>query len=355
MLRAFLPVAAISSLIIYPSTAIAHHNSLLRSLRATAAEITVRIDAEAPGSGTLIAQDGNTYTVLTAQHLVAFEDNYRVVTADGLSHSVESITLLDNIDLALVTFASNRPYPIARLSTFPTASRQSIFLSGWPTPYQETSGYAFLPGELVSPPHAAPYAADPVAKGYDLFYTNFSAAGLSGGPLLDSSGRLVGIHGRTDGTRILDTATQQSRRVQIGYSSGISIRTFLNHAPNNLRNRLTVETAPYDAPSQQDLWEISFEINSQLDGFSAFPDAIDWLNHSNRLFRSHRLIEALQAADQSTQIEPELMEAWYFRSVILYELGNFSSALTSADLVVALAPDFGLGWRQRGLTLAALG
>jgi len=127
MPRAFIPTVAIASLIVYPSAAVAHHNSLLHSLQTTAAAITVRIEAEAPGSGTLIAKTGNTYYVLTAQHLVAFEDDYRIITPDGIVHGVETITLLDDIDLALVTFTSPNAYRIATLSVFPTASRQNLF------------------------------------------------------------------------------------------------------------------------------------------------------------------------------------------------------------------------------------
>ncbi|MEO0539377.1 MAG: tetratricopeptide repeat-containing serine protease family protein [Cyanobacteria bacterium P01_A01_bin.105] len=347
--------AALFYTVSYPSPAFAHPSALLQSLRATAADITVRIEAEASGSGTLIARENSIYYVLTTKHLVAFEDNYQIVTPDGVSHAIETIAPLEGVDLALVTFTSQTNYNVAKFSTFPTASRQGIFLSGWPLSDQAPSSYVFLPGELVAAPHAALYSEDPVAMGYDLFYTNLTGAGLSGGPLLDASGRLMGIHGRSDGTRILDPTTQQDRRVLIGYSSGISVRTFINYASPALKRRLNVEHSPHQALSSQDLWDISSELGAQLNPLPPFPNAIDWLNRSNQLFRTRQFIPALQTVDQATQLAPDLMEAWYFRSILLYELGDFSSALTTSNLVVDLAPGFGLGWRQRGRILAELG
>ena len=45
-----------------------------------AKSITVRIESKNPGSGVIIKQQGNTYTVLTAAHVVERAGQYTIVT-----------------------------------------------------------------------------------------------------------------------------------------------------------------------------------------------------------------------------------------------------------------------------------
>ena len=72
--------------------------------------ITVRVDSQAPGSGVIIKLNGNTYTVITAAHVVGSKDTYEVITPDRTRHSVTNtiIQRLPNVDLALVQFSSSQ-------------------------------------------------------------------------------------------------------------------------------------------------------------------------------------------------------------------------------------------------------
>ncbi|MBR8840966.1 MAG: serine protease, partial [Stigonema ocellatum SAG 48.90 = DSM 106950] len=48
-----------------------------------ATQITVRINSKTRyGSGVIIKKEGNTYTVLTANHVVDIPDTYEIVTVD---------------------------------------------------------------------------------------------------------------------------------------------------------------------------------------------------------------------------------------------------------------------------------
>ncbi|MFM6620707.1 MAG: hypothetical protein ACKPI9_12205, partial [Dolichospermum sp.] len=61
-----------------------------------------------------------------------------------------------------------------------------------------------------------------ISDGYDLLYSNITKDGMSGGAVLDTQGRLIGIHGTVEGEISLDG------EIHLGRSSGIPIRTFLN-------------------------------------------------------------------------------------------------------------------------------
>ncbi|MFM6500229.1 MAG: hypothetical protein ACKPHF_25680, partial [Dolichospermum sp.] len=61
-----------------------------------------------------------------------------------------------------------------------------------------------------------------LSDGYDLLYSNITKDGMSGGAVLDTQGRLIGIHGTVEGEISLDG------EIHLGRSSGIPIRTFLN-------------------------------------------------------------------------------------------------------------------------------
>lgn len=65
----------------------------------------------------MIAQQNNTYFVLTAKHLVATEDEYEIVTTDGQEYILDygTVRKLPDVDLALVQFTSNENYPVAEI------------------------------------------------------------------------------------------------------------------------------------------------------------------------------------------------------------------------------------------------
>lgn len=77
--------------------------------------ITVLIDGVNPGSGVLLSREGNTYTVLTAAHVVPVQDEYDVVTPDGQRHPLkyDTVQKLAGVDLATAKFTTDRTYPVA--------------------------------------------------------------------------------------------------------------------------------------------------------------------------------------------------------------------------------------------------
>lgn len=184
-----------------------------------AKQITVLIDGQNPGSGVIIAQSNNIYYVLTAKHVVATSDEYEIVTPDGRKHAVASqkIKRLPKIDLAMVEFTSKQDYPVATLGNSEQAKQgMNIYVSGWPIPEQAITQPTHLvtKGDIVG-------LQTGDADGYSLLYGNSTAPGMSGGPILNTEGQVIGIHGRAAGN-------QESGKV--GINLGMQISLFLQSA-----------------------------------------------------------------------------------------------------------------------------
>jgi tetratricopeptide (TPR) repeat protein len=183
-------------------------------------QTTVLIDGQNPGSGVIIARSGNTYYVLTAKHVLATPDEYNVVTSNGRKFKIDydQVKKLANLDLAVVQFTSNENFPIAQLGNSEQVSQgDNIFVSGFPAmsdgpnrdSHQVTDGRitGFRRGD---------------ATGYELTYSSPTGSGMSGGPVFNASGRVIGIHGR-------GAANQEGGK--IGINMGIPIHLFLRQAP----------------------------------------------------------------------------------------------------------------------------
>ena len=89
-----------------------------------ARQTTVRIQtAISSGSGTLVRQQGQTYTVLSNWHVVAIVRGDRtIVTGDGLLHRRLGVPRrLDDTDLAIVPFRSAIEYKVVPIRAEPAA------------------------------------------------------------------------------------------------------------------------------------------------------------------------------------------------------------------------------------------
>ena len=195
-----------------------------------------------PGSGTIVARRGDRYYVLTALHVVRTRDTvYGVRTSDGEVHLVDDVNTDRNIyplgreadefgetisglDLAVVEFESNNNYPIAVMGDSGTMRPgEPIFVSGWPTPenFDVRRVRVTEEGELTA---MFPPADD---GGYSLLYSNETRRGMSGGPVFNASGELIGVHGRG---RAIDQAYCLDPELSERNSCGIQTVHFISRA-----------------------------------------------------------------------------------------------------------------------------
>jgi serine protease Do len=177
------------------------------SIEVIARQVTVRIlNGETAGSGVIISQQNDIFTVLTCDHVVDKEEKkYKIFTSDGITYPaiVRRFPKLGSIDLAIVQFRSTRPYKAINISKNRSLSEgRVVYAAGYPnynfpnTSSTEstydwgTRAYVLTTGKVEM------LSKKPLSGGYSLGYTNKIAGGMSGGPILNQQGQLIGINGR---------------------------------------------------------------------------------------------------------------------------------------------------------------
>ena len=194
----------------------------------TTVEVNNTLGFSASGSGVIIAKQGNIYTVLTTNHVVAslaqeysirthLEKNYRAIRIQRLPKNDR------DIDLALVQFQSREQYPVAPMGESERAVVGStIYVAGYPLPIAFGSERKLeFTGGIVSS------RLGRTSSGYGLRYQAVTRRGMSGGPVFDADGRVVGIHGQGDtvGT-VRSQWNGQMEEIKTGLNSAIPIDTF---------------------------------------------------------------------------------------------------------------------------------
>ncbi|WP_017716809.1 tetratricopeptide repeat-containing S1 family peptidase [Kamptonema formosum] len=313
-----------------------------------AAEITVRIDGQnGNGSGVIVAKRGKTYYVLTADHVVEKEGKYQVVTPDGARVPVNygTVKRLEGVDLAVLQFQSNETYSLATLAKYDIKEESWVFVSGWPGAKGAINPSRLFTGGLVfSKERGAINAKDSssLTSGYELVYTNISQPGMSGGPVLDTRGRVIGINAAAEG----------EITYQLGYSLGVPVTTFISLAEKaGIKPEwLSVETSAPPSLNEGEIASIRaalFTLEKPASGASE----TDWVNYGNQLWRVFRFDEAVKAFDEAIKIKPNLYAAWYARGLALRWQDKYQEALASFDRATQIKPNLYEAWRERGNAL----
>ncbi|WKT80629.1 trypsin-like peptidase domain-containing protein [Thermosynechococcus sp. PP45] len=195
-----------------------------------AKNITVLIEGtNSHGSGILLQRKGSTYVILTAYHVVEKAGQYTVKTVDGQRYAMQpnSIRPLPGVDLATLEIESNRDYTLATLgNSVEAVEGMPVFVAGFPAQEASILGgiYQFTEGRLTA------NASRPIQDGYALVYSNPTLPGMSGGPVLDENGRLIGVHGSADiaSTLVQEGSGSSTVFVKRGFNLGIPINTYLS-------------------------------------------------------------------------------------------------------------------------------
>jgi S1-C subfamily serine protease len=199
----------------------------------TTVQINNTLVADASGSGVIISKTGNTYTVLTANHVVKNPNSEFVIrTSKGKDHPVTSVKSLqkegNGPDLAIITFETPEEYSVAPISNSDEANIGSgIYISGYPLPAMGSTEreYAFTSGQVTNIRSSNP-------EGYTMRYDAVTRRGMSGGPVFDVSGRVIGIHGQGDTVAtVTNEAGSRQEEVKTGLNSAIPMNTFIALMP----------------------------------------------------------------------------------------------------------------------------
>jgi tetratricopeptide (TPR) repeat protein len=322
-----------------------------------AKEITVLITwSTSNGSGVIIAKEGNTYYVLTARHVAKGNRDLTLVAPDGKQYPVDqsAIKTWEGLDLAILQFKSDRTYQVATLGNYDSGSGDRLaFVSGWPEkPKPATPTRRFSAGFLLDASSSINLARDDrsLSSGYGLVYTNITERGMSGGPVLDVEGRLIGIHTAAEADQgnqspVLERSDRQPK-LELGYSLGIPIRRFLALLESdNVKLNLKQQTSlprQLTAPEQDETLRASLDLTPP----ERNANEIDWLNYGNKLWRSRRYEEARQAFAKATAIKPDFYEAWYADGMALMRQQKYPAAIKSFNTALKYNPKSDRALRQ---------
>ena len=378
---------ASAAIAIFPCQAIAQSEVTIPEIKEQAQGFTVKIEPPSGkwGSGVIIGQNGDTYYVLTAAHVVKDvnpgEELY-LLAFDGTQqqeYAVDVSTkklLPHKVDLALIEFESQKQYGIATISTYnyplyehrdyeiatandASSQQHQVFAAGWPLnrdswdicqgePLPESCQQpVFSPGFLFDNSATAisqPSISNPDDDfgGYELIYTNLTYPGMSGGAILDSSGRLIGIHGRADGreigredkilARYLDEIGKDTLAIKIGLSLGLPIKTFLTSATGQeINSYLSIEDSP---PPIIELTDLEAIEAPQLVTDDTNP--YHWIEKGNRLWRIGEPAMARGSFTRAIALQADLYLAWFAQGFAAGFNQQYDQALASCDRAITL-------------------
>ncbi|WP_019509263.1 tetratricopeptide repeat-containing serine protease family protein [Pleurocapsa sp. PCC 7319] len=317
-----------------PSIAIAKSPT---EIAAIAEVVTVKIDNNLGvpgGSGVIIAQENNTYTVLTANHVVKNVNiGYIVKTPDHQQYQVTEVRNLeqDGLDLAYVKFNSNQEYSVATIGSSEYATPgASIFVSGYPLAAEidQERNWEFTTGTITS-------IRDSASEGYSMRYQALTRRGMSGGGVFDTSGNLVGIHGQGD---VIGSVKNESSSIpeplKTGFNAAIPIQNFTKSlADVGLSDSaLTIDQAK---PDQEDT-DIDVEATKQ------YAEGLELLAQGDTARANEYLIEAEKK-------NPNNVVAIYYRGLIDYTKRDLTAAIANYDRAIENNPNFSLAYFSRGL------
>lgn len=293
--------------------------------------VTVRIEGQNPGSGVLVKKQGETYTVLTAAHVVETEDEYEIITHDGQSYPLDyqRVNKFSGVDLALVEFESPTDYIVAQIGDSTQAlSGTPIFVSGFPAPTTAITDrvFNFTQGSITA------NAKRPLADGYALVYSNSTLPGMSGGAVLDEQGSLIGIHGRAD-------AEQQQQLtgavyLKTGFNLGIPISTYLSFTNQGK----TATSSPSPSISE-----------------SAELTADDWFLRAEKARQQNDNKAAIEYYTRAIRLNADYASAYNNRGLLRQNFNDNKGAIADFEKAIQLNPDDSFAYNNRGNALSELG
>jgi tetratricopeptide (TPR) repeat protein/S1-C subfamily serine protease len=333
----------------------------LARLNTKARQMTVRIETSGGnGSGVIVAKEGSSYYALTTKHVVQDLDtkqkftDLQIVAYDQERYGATSTVVTEGADLAVVKFSSNANYPFAKLGRYNLNDNAFAFVGGFPGRSAINSPlwqWQLNPGYIREKEHGKLSVQDDqsFSNGYDLIYSSVSYGGMSGGPVFDRQGNMIGIHGRAESTD----------KVILGQSLGISIQTFLELASQLQINPqlLWIEKSIPPLITQDDR-KMVIAAMQNITQPQESDGGENWLAYGNQLYRTYQSEKSVLAFDKAI-VKGKVLTGRYGKALSLRRLGKLPLARISIAEAIATIPpnkrnDYYYFWNYQGYILAGL-
>jgi WD40 repeat protein len=266
-----------------------------------AERITVSIDPNDindGGSGLVVRKENSTYTVLTNCHVVETARKYRIsiyINGKDKSPKIYSVNAsrknncLPGVDLATLKFTSSENVTVANLGDFNgVRASTKIYIAGWivagksPACTERKRCYRSISAEIQG--------FFKSSDGYSFTHSgDKSRPGMSGGPILNEQGDLIGINGRA--IKDITTGSTDNLGIPIDtYKRIASIRTpskpptlitakpkqsqQANIPPSNNSRSKPIPITPKVATISSNLYKLERNLNNSNNGYYTFAIAI---------------------------------------------------------------------------------
>jgi tetratricopeptide (TPR) repeat protein len=286
-------------------------------------EITLQIvDSQNPtiaGSGVLIKRSGNSYTVLTAYHVVKDGKKYQIITPDKKINQINSVKRLPKADLAVVEFSSNNTYKFAKIGNSDRATASTtVYVTGFPVKR----------GGIPNPTlffNKGQVQANGAAQGdgYNIIYDNDTLGGMSGGPVLNEQGEVVAIHGRAD-----EQTINEMSQTKIVTGLGITI---------------------YSALRQLSAVGVDVGVRPP-DVVAAAPKADDFFIRAKEKEKNRDYEGAIADVNEAIRLNPNYAEAYKLRGRIrIFPLRDEQGAISDINQAIKINPKDAEAYILKGL------
>ena len=338
-----------------PAPLVAQANLSKAQIAEIAEKITVLIQTPAgSGSGVLIAKEGDSYRVLTAWHVVESikaGEEADITTPDGKTHRMDnrSIQRLPQVDMAVVSFRSGGNYTLAKLGNDLAVKRgMEVYVAGFPLPGRAITKpiLQFTDGTVTASSETL------LTDGYALTYTNNTLPGMSGGPVLNQRGEVVGIHGRAEGR--YQRTGQENVALKSGFNLAVPIRTYtawVNKTPLPTTN-VAKTGEQFLISGIQKTRQGNFEgaIADYNQALRIDPnDANVYYNRGNIKYKFQDYQGAIADYTQAIRIDPNYTDAYNSRGIAKADLKDYPGAITDYTQAIRINPNDALAYYNRGL------
>jgi tetratricopeptide (TPR) repeat protein len=296
--------------------------------------ISVKISTtDGNGSGILLQKQGDVYTILTAAHVVKnARASYRITTPDGRSYQpiANSIRRYQgDVDLAVLKFRSSATYKLAELGDSNTLKGgMEIYVAGFPLPTTviTESIFFFREGKVTANSKRS------FKNGYSLVYSNDTLPGMSGGPVLNTDGQVVGVHGKGD--REINSSTGKPDGPKTGFNTAIPIARFADIAQS-----LGITLGTRVAQTIQ----------------STTLTADDYLLSAKQKYEKNDVRGTLADLNKAISLNPKFADAYSGRGVVkASNFKDFQGALADLNKAISLNPKNVLAYNNRGFVKGKL-